>query len=183
MAVSVLQKKRFINWFLNNYQLKRRESVWILNYLMNHERVLKHVHFVEEARVCPKGVIISTKCVDDPPFRFYKEQVMTSDPEKSFHDIRLNDNETIYIQLNFANSNQCYRYAGVLEENPYIPNDYYITEKDQQTAEQLLSHLLYDFQLKKIQEEIDKALDEGDKERFHELIEQLNQLSDEKCIQ
>ena len=68
MNVNVLEKKRFINWFLNNYQLKRRESVWILNYLMNHERVLEHVHFVDEARLCPKGVVISTKCVDDPPF-------------------------------------------------------------------------------------------------------------------
>ncbi|MBB6452215.1 uncharacterized protein YpiB (UPF0302 family) [Salirhabdus euzebyi] len=183
MTVSVLQKKRFINWFLNNYQLKRRESVWILNYLMNHERVLKHVHFVEEARFCPKGVIISTKCVDDPPFRFYKEQVMTSDPEKSFHDIRLNDHETIYIQLNFAKSYKCYRFAGVLEENPFIPKDFYITEKDQETAEQLLNQAIYDFKLRKIHEEIDKALDEGDKERFHELIEQLNQLPDEKCTQ
>lgn len=182
MTVNVLEKKRFINWFLNNYQLKRRESVWILNYLMNHERVLEHVHFVDEARLCPKGVVISTKCVDDPPFRFYKEQVMTSDPEKSFHDIRLNDKETIYIQLNFANSHRCHRYAAVLEENPYLPKDYYITEKDKRVAEQFLTNLIYDFQIKKIHEEIDKALDVGDKDKFHELIEQLNQLTNEKCI-
>ncbi|WP_302328478.1 ReoY family proteolytic degradation factor [Salirhabdus salicampi] len=183
MTISVLQKKRFIQWFLNNYQLKRRECVWILNYVMNHEHVLKHVHFVREARVCPKGIIISAKCVDDPPFRFYKEQIMTSDPEKSFHDIRLNDHESIFIQLNYKKANQCPRYAGVMEENPYLPEDYYITEKDQQAAEKMMNHVLYNFQVKKIQAAIDQALDDGDKEKFHMLIEQLNQLTSEKFTQ
>lgn len=181
MTISVYEKKKFIQWFLNHYQMKRRESVWILNYLMNHEKVLEHVHFVSEARLCPRGVVMSTKCVNDPPFRFYKEQVMTTDPEKSFHDIRLNDTEPIYIQLNFKNANQHPRYALVMEENPFLPEDYYITKQDRKMAEKFLDHVKYDFQLKKIQTEIDRALDEGDKEKFHELIEKMNELFDHKC--
>ena len=31
---------------------------------------------------------MSTHCVDKVPFRFYKDNVMTTDAEKSFHDIR-----------------------------------------------------------------------------------------------
>ncbi|EOR23584.1 hypothetical protein A499_12046 [Niallia nealsonii AAU1] len=39
--VSVNEKKDFIRWFLNHYQLKRRECVWILNYLMSHDQLME----------------------------------------------------------------------------------------------------------------------------------------------
>ena len=45
---------------------------------------------------------------------------MTTDAEKSFHDIRLNRDEDIYIQLNFKSSFQNANYVAVLEENPYL---------------------------------------------------------------
>jgi len=118
--VSVNEKKDFIRWFLNRYQLKRRESVWILNYLMSHDQLMEKVHFVEEAQFCPRGLIMSTHCTREVPFRFYKDNIMTTDAEKSFHDIRLNRDEDIYIQLNFHGSRQSHQYAAVLEENPFV---------------------------------------------------------------
>ena len=47
--ISVNEKKEFVRWFLNNYQLKRRECVWILNYLMSHDQLMEKVHCVENA--------------------------------------------------------------------------------------------------------------------------------------
>ena len=73
--VTVNEKKEFVRWFLTNYQLKRRECVWILNYLMSHDQLMKRVHFVEQAQFCPRGMVMSTHCVEDPPFRFYKENL------------------------------------------------------------------------------------------------------------
>ena len=118
--VSVNEKKEFIRWFLNNYQLKRRECVWILNYLISHDQLMAKVHFVEDAEHCPRGIIMSTQCVDDIPFRFYKNSVMTTDAEKSFHDIRLNRDQDIYIELKFKEAHKSYQYAAVLEPNPYM---------------------------------------------------------------
>lgn len=40
-SVSVVDKKAFVRWFLKNYQLKRRECVWILNYLLSNDDLLK----------------------------------------------------------------------------------------------------------------------------------------------
>ncbi len=173
IPVSVEDKKEFVRWFLNNFQLKRRESVWILNYLMNHDSLMRQVHFVEEARFCPRGIVISTHCVEDVPFRFYKDQIMTTDAEKSFHDIRLNRDEPVYIQLNFKDSNRSAQYAAVLEENPFIPTDLYITEKDQQVAEQFLEESIKQYQEEKLLQAIDKALDDGDQETFLKLSSQL----------
>ncbi|AIE60537.1 ReoY family proteolytic degradation factor [Bacillus methanolicus] len=174
--VSVNEKKEFIRWFLNHYQLKRRECVWILNYLMSHDQLMEKVHFVEQAQFCPRGLVMSTHCVDEVPFRFYKENVMTTDAEKSFHDIRLNRDEEIYIQLNFHASFKAPQYAAVLEENPYMPKKLQITEKDRLIAERFLLESIQRFQEEKLLELIDQALDEQDKEAFQQLTTQLKNL-------
>ncbi|WP_264738397.1 ReoY family proteolytic degradation factor [Cytobacillus firmus] len=174
--VSVNEKKDFIRWFLNHYQLKRRECVWILNYLMSHDQLMEKVHFVEQAQYCPRGLIMSTHCVDEVPFRFYKENVMTTDAEKSFHDIRLNRDEEIYIQLNFHASNKAHQYAAVMEENPFMPKTLQINEKDRLIAERFLTESLEKFKREKLLELIDEALDKQDKKAFNILTQQLNKI-------
>ncbi|AWI12690.1 MULTISPECIES: ReoY family proteolytic degradation factor [Bacillaceae] len=174
--ISVNEKKEFIRWFLNHYQLKRRECVWILNYLMSHDQLMEKVHFVEHAEFCPRGIIMSTQCVDDVPFRFYKDSILTTDAEKSFHDIRLNRDQEIYIQLNFKAVHKSHHYALVLENNPYMPEHLEISDKDRELAEQFLQTSIKNFQLEQIREKIDKALDRKDKEEFIMLSEQLNRI-------
>ncbi|MBM7584339.1 uncharacterized protein YpiB (UPF0302 family) [Bacillus pakistanensis] len=174
--VSVNEKKDFIRWFLNRYQLKRRECVWILNYLMSHDQLMKKVHFVEEAQYCPRGLVMSTHCVEDVPFRFYKENIMTTDAEKSFHDIRLNRDEDIYIQLNFNKANASYQYAAVLEDNPFMPKYLQINEKDRIIAEQLLEHSIETFHKEKLLKAIDDSLDRQDKDEFERLAKKLSEL-------
>ncbi|BCB04523.1 ReoY family proteolytic degradation factor [Bacillus sp. KH172YL63] len=175
--VSVNEKKEFIRWFLNRYQLKRRECVWILNYLMSHDQLMKKVHFVEESQYCPRGLVMSTHCVEDVPFRFYKENIMTTDAEKSFHDIRLNKDEDIYIQLNFSKANSSYQFAAVLEENPFMPKYLLINEKDRIVAEQFLKNSLQSFQRDRLLKQIDQALDSGDETTFKKLTKELNSLT------
>lgn len=174
--VSVNEKKDFIRWFLNHYQLKRRECVWILNYLMSHDQLMEKVHFVEQAQYCPRGLIMSTHCVDEVPFRFYKENVMTTDAEKSFHDIRLNRDEEIFIQLNFHASNKAHQYAAVMEDNPFMPKSMQISEKDRLIAERFLNESLEKFRREKLMELIDEALDKQDKNAFRVLTQQLKKL-------
>jgi uncharacterized protein YpiB (UPF0302 family) len=174
--VSVNEKKDFIRWFLNHYQLKRRECVWILNYLMSHDQLMERVHFVDQAQYCPRGLVMSTHCIDKVPFRFYKENVMTTDAEKSFHDIRLNRDEEIYIQLNFNASNQAHQYVAVLEENPYMPKHLQINENDREVAEQFLKASIERFQRERLLSQIDEALDKQDRSTFINLTKQLNSL-------
>lgn len=178
--VSVNEKKDFIRWFLNHYQLKRRESVWILNYLMSHDQLMKKVHFVEEAQYCPRGLIMSTHCVDDVPFRFYKQHIMTTDAEKSFHDIRLNRNEDIFIQLNFRGAYLSPHYVAVMEENPYMPRRLMISEQDRELAEQFLVESMKKFQKERLLKAIDQALEQADRQAFYHLTQQLKKLDAEK---
>ena len=45
--IPVAAKKDFVRWFLKQYKLKRRECVWILNYLLSHDHLLHNVHFMK----------------------------------------------------------------------------------------------------------------------------------------
>ena len=108
---------------------------------------------------------------------FYKENIMTTDAEKSFHDIRLNREEDIYIQLNFKSANLSYQYAAVLEENPFMPNLLRINDEDRIVAEKFLQESILGFQREKLLKEIDEALDNHDLDSFNKLTEQLKQLN------
>lgn len=179
--VSAKDKKKFLQWFLSNYQLKKRESVWILNYVINHHEILENVHFVHDAKFCLRSVIITSQCSKEVPFRFYKNHLVTTDAEKAFHDIRLNQHESLYIQLNFDKSNQNHMYAAVLEENPFVPEEYVITQQDRENADFLLENSLYEFKKKQLLQRIDQSLDEQDRDKFHQLVEEL-QVLEEKML-
>ena len=168
-SVPISDKKIFVRWFLKNYQLKRRECVWILNYLLSDDKLLEKVHFVEEAHYCPRAIVMSSVDSNGVPFRFYKGNIMTADAEKSFHDLRLNPDDVMYIQINFPSIPPHRVYLAVLEENPYMPKYLHISEKDRVIAEQLLKNSMRAFQEERILKEIDEALDQGNKERFFEL--------------
>lgn len=174
--ISIQNKKHFIKWFLRNFTLKKLEATWILNFLVKQETFLKKVSFVSDARFCPRAVILSSDCTDGVPFLFYKQHLVTEDIDKFFHDIRLHEEENIYIQLNFKQSNQNDLYATVLEENPFAPTETHITQQERNVSEKLLNQILVDTQLKKLKHDIDQALDEKNEDQFKKLVELLHKL-------
>lgn len=176
-SVTNTEKKAFIRWFLKRYDMKRRECVWILNYIVGHDDLLERIHFVEEAHFCPRAMVMSTTDSSGIPFRFYKGNIMTADAEKSFHDLRLNPNEDMYIQVNFPKLPPNSNYLAVLEDNPHIPKYLQSNFGDREVAEQLLDASIMNFQKESLLRQIDEAIDEGNKERFLELTNELNQLN------
>lgn len=172
--VPVNVKKEFVRWFLKNHKLKRRECVWIMNYLLSHDQLLENVHFTDEAHYCPRSMIISTTKSEGIPFRFYKGNLMTADAEKAFHDLRLHDREKMYVQLNFPNNYVCPQYASVREENPFLPTYLQVSEADKKLAAQLVEESIETMTRDQLRKSIDEALDQQDKEKFLALSKLLN---------
>ncbi|MGI2327058.1 ReoY family proteolytic degradation factor [Planococcus sp. YIM B11945] len=168
-SVSVGEKKQFVRWLLQSHKMKRRECIWILNYMLSNEELLEKTHFVEEAHYCPRAMVMSSTESADIPFRFYKGNLMTADAEKSFHDLRLNPEDDLYVQLNFPNRPPSALYLGVLEENPYMPKNAGISDQDRLLAEKMLEESMSVFQEEAILLQIDEALDANDREEFFRL--------------
>lgn len=172
MTVSVKEKRAFLKWLLNNYTLKQREAVWILNYVASEDKLMDRIHFVENAKFANHGVIMSTTCDKETPFAFCEENIMSTDAEKSFHKIRSirhHTDDKIYIQINFKNKLQTHQYLAVLEENPYFKNDIPSIEIMQDA-----NKFIEEMEKNNVKHLIDLALDAKDQERFNYLVGGLN---------
>jgi len=171
--VQLKDKKKFLKWFLQRYQMKRRESMWILNYLLNHDIVLNKTKFVEEADKTPRGIQMGTVGSDAEAFRFYKDGLEYDHPEQAFHEVRLNWHTDLYVELLFQESWLSPEYAEVLEDNPYAKwNDRMPDELDQQVDDAVDSFYLQE-QRQQLLDEIDRALEMDDRDEFYELTKTL----------
>ncbi|MFP3441931.1 IDEAL domain-containing protein, partial [Pantoea sp. SIMBA_133] len=88
--------------------------------------------------------------------------------------IRLNQDEPIYIQLNFKSKNVSPHYVAVLEENPFLPENMAADKKYSFMAEMVLDESFTRFKKESILKQIDEALDRNDEIAFLHLSKQLS---------
>ncbi|QKE56482.1 hypothetical protein [Bacillus phage YungSlug] len=121
---TVEEKREFIKWVLNNLKLAKREMSWILNYLLSHNSLVEKVHFVEKGALkTPKGMILCAKNYSDEEYNssfvYIKHNCVSGDCEKAFHDVRLNRDEDVYIEIIAGDLFKNESYVSAIEENPY----------------------------------------------------------------
>ncbi|EUJ32935.1 hypothetical protein MFLO_04930 [Listeria floridensis FSL S10-1187] len=166
--ISVDEKKEFIRWLLNTHQMKMREAMWVLNYIAGHDQIMKYVHFVDDLEGRSRGLVLSAHGVDNEPFRFFKGNITTSDPEKAFHDIRLNWDDNLYIELHFKEAISSPEYALVREES--LSQDLKIGDEEMLLAEKFLDQMISDFELEVLKREIDEVLDNRDPKNLFKIV-------------
>ena len=172
-VITIAEKKMFIKWFLEKYDLQNREAEWLLQYIASSDQLLERVHFIDNFRNLPKTILVSTKCVQMTPFKFYKNKRVTSDVEKAFLDIHNNPNEDIYVGLFFKERTSSPEYAAVLERNPMDDTKETIDALVSLQAELILDHAFKQFRLNSLYERIDQALAVGDQASFQQLTSEL----------
>ena len=180
-VITNLEKKNFLEWFLESYQLQKRESAWLLTYMMSDDKLLGKVRFVDEiVSNTQRSIFMSTKCVNDVSFRFNKGKLITTDVERAFHDIRLNPDEDILIKLSFLHSESCPEYAAVREVDPM--ERYNVTSNSWYSllAEMVLDEAIEKFQKERLYQQINQSLEKQDKEQFLILSRKWVQLHQEE---
>lgn len=175
-VITIAEKKLFIKWFLEKYELQNREAEWLLQYIASSDQLLERVHFIDNFRNLPKTILISTKCVQMTPFKFYKNKRVTSDVEKAFLDIHNNPAEDIYIGLFFKERTVSPEYAAVLERNPMDDTRDTIDALVSLQAEMVLDYAIRTYHLETLYQQIDSALDRGDQTAFRELSSKLREV-------
>lgn len=179
---SLEEKKNFITWFIQNYQLKRRESLWILNYLLNHEVLLKNIHFVENIEITNRGMGLAALNSPQEAFVYFKEGKRFDDPEQAFHDLRLNWKEDFYLELYFQRSYQSLSAFGVLEDNPFETDEMRFDPETEQMVEESLEKLAIQERKKHLLQLIDAALIDKDEEKFRVYTEELKSIDEKNMI-
>lgn len=170
-------KKFFLKWFTHNFELKRRESLWIIDYLYNNDIMLDKTHFVEQVEKTPRGIYMTVKGNQQPSFRFYKNGHIFKDAMQAFHEIRLNWSSKLYIEVAFDNAWQYPEYLNVLEDNPFAKWNETIPEE---TVEQVNDALEYETLLlarKGLLKEINETLTTGSENKFKALTQKLKEIN------
>lgn len=176
--IQLKDKKKFIKWFLESFQMKRRESLWILNYLLNHDIVLNKTKFVENVHTTPRGIRMATAGVEDPSFHFYKDGVEYSDPEKAFHEVRLNWHSDLYIELVFPDSWMTEEFISIVEDNPFSTWNEMISDEFSERIDNEIDRFQLVERRDELLEEIDSALSEDQRDSFIVLTKELKEVED-----
>lgn len=174
MEVDVREKKRFLDWLIQNVTFQRREVSWILNYLANHEAILANVRFVEHAESTERGIVIRDLSVAGEALTLFLEGKSFTDSDQIFHEIRLNWKDPLYLECFFANSWDHPTYLSILEDNPYLSWNESIDPTILTTVNDYLAEEQRRARITELYQEIDEALEKGDKETFLRLSQEVN---------
>lgn len=177
--ISVEEKRMFLDWFLDHYELQKKECAWLLTYLKSDDKLLEKVRFVDEFIPNCRSIFMSTTCTQDISFKFNKKTFMTTDVERAFHDIRLHPEELIYLKLSFNKAESSPEYAAVREVSPMEKYNTTSNSWYSLLAEMVLDEAIEKYQKEKLYKQIDLCLERNDKESFLLLSKRWAQLQEE----
>lgn len=167
--IELSAKKSFLSWLIQSVPLKKRESYWILNYLINHEAILKRVSFVDQALSTPRGLQITDQTVDGEGLVLIREGKRIESAEEIFFDIRKHRKEPLFVEFIFQGQHVANEYLNVLEDNPYKPFEDEHQEEFYLELDLFLNNQAKEFKLNYLSEQIDLALIENDQLKFQQL--------------
>ena len=174
--MNILDKKKFLNWLVSHETFARREVSWILNYLSNHETILKNVHFIEHSEKTPRGLCIQTSKNNGEPMSLFLEGSVFVDSDQIFHEIRLNWKKPLYLECRFEKSWENQLYLSVLEDNPFYRWNETMDEQMLQRVDEFFNQKNLEAQVAELYQKIDQALEAEDQEAFIKLSNEVNQL-------
>ncbi|MCI1903720.1 YpiB family protein [Enterococcus hirae] len=168
------EKKAFLHWLVTQVAFQKREIYWILNYLKGHDSILANVHFVEGAEKTPRGLKIYPHDGQETIELSIQNKKFT-DPEQIFHEIRFHWKEPLFVEIVTPNAWKNRYFVQAVEDNPYAPWNQNVDETLKSAVFAELDELTKEAEITQLYQEIDSALDAGDREKFQELSRKLEE--------
>jgi len=176
-TISIHAKKELIRHVLNNHRMKVTQCVWILSYLLNNESTLENVSFTEKVETYPRCMFISTIGTTSLPFRYYNTGIRTADAEFAFHDVRINGDKKLFLELDYKDKETCPYYASVFEGSPGLEA---VVNKE---VKRIADRLIFEMESRLVKAEYDRlinaALDTGDNGAFMYLTGEFKKMGEE----
>lgn len=147
-------RRDFLNYVLHQYDFNDRVAVWVVNFIKSHPTLIQSVRFIETSGI-KKSLRISSKQTGRPSLILNKDELVITDGETIFHELRFNLDEPFLLTFNFELEDHKYDQLIHLEHR----------RLDVATRDELL-------------QKIDEALDSQDARRFDELTHELKLLEE-----
>lgn len=171
--VTLSDKKRYVSWLMNDIPLKEKHAYWVLTFLLNHERVLHRVVFVDKAEMTPRGLILKDESFKGPGMLLRQGHQTITDPQAIFQDIRQRQKETLYLSVLVQPHMGQSVFDRMIEENPFV------SLKNKEADEEMLQQIEWFLQehsknrsLADLLLGINQAIEDGDETLFMQLSQQ-----------
>lgn len=170
--IRIGEKKRFLKWFTENYEMKSPDIPWMLKWIMSSDRILENLEFVDDVSMESGGLIVNTKEMEGNATVFFCSNFSSKDPDRIFREIRSSKNIKLRLQLNFPDKYECETYFLVASEEDFL------AKKDMIDGEIdiLLKDIVVNSSIITLKKELDKSLDNRDEETFIKLSKKLREL-------
>lgn len=169
------EKSMFLGELLRSMKLEE-VSRTLLDYVACHEDYLTNLSFVDEANVTPNGIVVNLRkeATTQVAITYFEQgEKKGLSPEAIFQKLRLHGKETpFYIELIFDAMPASY--AAIIETNPYSTMSNDISEEWKEEIDAFLDAIVKKTTNAMLRNQIDKALDERDEERFTRLTAKLS---------
>lgn len=175
--VSTSEKSAFLNWFLKNHRLKRKDARVVLEYLVNHAHVLDHVTFTDTVSPHAKTIIISSMQSDEPGFVYYNHSSKSEEPSKALGDLMAHPNTKRNLVIHFYGSHIHTNFQQLIQ-SPIKEQfqNYNRFKKYEDETKELLEQVQQQTDRNTLLAEIDAALDARNEALFKELTLRLREL-------
>jgi uncharacterized protein YpiB (UPF0302 family) len=160
------EKRNFIDWFIDNHQLKKDSCLNLLKYLRGQKETLENITFINENDNFDIYMIISELNISTIPIGYIeRNDCYIDDTRDIYRKLVGNKGKNVYLEINYENKYMCPEYAVVKE----VKLDKKKNEEALNEAELLLKKFI-------ILKEIDETLDGKDEILFDKLTVELNNL-------
>jgi len=175
--VSSLAKKKFIKWFLANWEFRGEGPQRVLYALLKQNATLKQVKIIKQGCFLRPLLVVSTLGTGMPPVHLLTYDQILTNPEKIIEYCETLKKGSLYLTFYFPNRNTCLPFLDVLEELP-LPLDPEKIKGLQIDLELqlLLAEAENEAQRTKLLTQIDEALTKREKKEFHRLVKLLKSL-------
>lgn len=176
-VVMVHKKKQLIQWFLNNFALKRPEAAKILNLFLRRDSLLINSHFVENVRNLPNALIISAVDSVTVSFLCRINDVYYEDIDEIMAIMEFAPPDSLYVWLSFDRDLMCSVCQTVFEVKPEVNSELFYYQVVKEIEQEIGTRIKVREECKQgLLAEIDLALDCQDRENFYKLSERYKEL-------
>lgn len=178
-AISVREKKFFLRNLLKKYDFRRSDIYWIKNYLLDNDRLLNRMRFVDDPDSLNNVIIITSKCAENPTvMQLVSDKVVYTDFDEINSMIRESARKKYYLYIEVSDSLYASNpyFVKVVEENKKATAT--VSHQSKEDGELLVSLIMTQQEVKHLLEKIDEAIDKNDKKSFLTYTEKLKVLQE-----
>ncbi|MBG9982337.1 YpiB family protein [Aerococcaceae bacterium DSM 111020] len=163
------QKYEIISLLMQQYKNFNREVYYLLKWIIDETTLVEKIEFTKHSNYTPRGLKLQFNSQVEKPFTYFKNKLVYFDFDQIIHDLRVNQNDVLYIELVLADDNIEKLIDEIKIDNPFVPGYRSFEEK----MDGYLNQISRESYVEHLEKSINDALEDADYQQLEVLANLL----------